>query len=123
MATVFDAFKTETFEYLELSRGIVYGNVITASRTVTGIFKERNGMTSTGGAEAETSSATAHVRPEDFEGLQASDLVGNGIRRQGVVYSIIGSTEGRNFENGNPEHWTLTLEWAADIQQTEDTTI
>lgn len=96
--------------YIDLARARVYGDLIKESKTIRGIFKVRSGMTTTNGAEASSSSATVHVHPEDFDGI--NDIVGNGIVYNGADYEITGITEGRNFDNNQVEHYTLTLERA-----------
>lgn len=107
MPTVFDVFREVDLTYLELQRGAVYGNLIKDTKNIVGIFKVRSGMNTTNGLEAKDSSATAHVHPEDFEDID--DIVGNGIRYDGVDYEIVGLTEGRNFATNEVEHYTLTL--------------
>lgn len=107
MATVFDVFREVDLTYLALNRARVYGNLIDQEKSIRGIFKVRGGMNTVNGLEAKDSSATAHVHPEDFESVDG--IVGNGIRYNGVDYEIVGLTEGRNFNNNEVEHYTLTL--------------
>lgn len=107
MATVFDVFREVDLTYLALNRARVYGNLIDQEKPIRGIFKVRGGMNTVNGLEAKDSSATAHVHPEDFESVDG--IVGNGIRYNGVDYEIVGLTEGRNFNNNEVEHYTLTL--------------
>lgn len=104
--TVFDVFKEVSYDYLVISRGTVYGNRITSTTPLTGVFKLRSGMTG-GDQELHTSSATLHVHPEDFSDFDK--IVGNGIKINGEYYQIEGITEGMNFQNGVTEHLTLTL--------------
>lgn len=110
MATVFDVFREVEMTYVNLARARVYGDLIKESKQIRGIFKVRSGMTTTNGAEASSSSATVHVHPEDFDGID--DIVGNGIVYDGADYEITGITEGRNFDTNEVEHYTLTLERA-----------
>lgn len=107
MATVFDVFKEVEYEYLEVSRGTVYGNRVTNSTPLRGVFKLRSGMTQ-GTRELATSAATIHAHPEDFTDIDA--IVGNGVAYDGETYRIAGITAGTNFDNGLTEHLTLTLE-------------
>lgn len=110
--TVFDAFKETTFTYLTISRGEVYGNRIVAEKPLRGIVKIREGMISQANQETRKSNSTVHVHPEDFFRLTREQVIGNGIRYGGADYSIIGVTEGRNFDTNQVEHLTLTLERA-----------
>lgn len=114
MTTVFDAFREVEMTYVDLARARVYGDLIKESKQIWGIFKVRSGMTTTNGAEASSSSATVHVHPEDFDGI--NEIVGNGIVYDGADYEIVGITEGRNFDNNQVEHYTLTLERANTAQ-------
>lgn len=110
MATVFDVFTEVGMNYLTVDSGAVYGDRVTSSRPIKGIFKTRAGQTQTNNMENLTSTATAHVHPEDFDDWIG--LVGNGISYNGTDYSIVGMTVGANFVTGKTEHLTLTLEVA-----------
>lgn len=110
--TVFDLFKEVEFDYLTISRGEVYGNRITADNKLMGVVKIREGMTTQNNQETRETNSMVHVHPEDFTGLACEDIVGNGIRYNDTDYSIIGVTEGRNFDTNEVEHLTLTLERA-----------
>lgn len=110
MTTVFDMFKEVPFIYLTISRGEVYGNRITDQKTLQGVVKIKEGMVSQGNQETRKSNSTAHVHPEDFADLTREQIIGNGISYCGADYSIIGVTEGRNFDTNKVEHLTLTLE-------------
>lgn len=106
--TVFDVFEEVPYQFLEVARGGVYGNRITAVHNATGVFKLRNEMVQVNNQELRQSAATLHVHPnESF--LTGSD-VGKGIRVEGQDYEIIGQTGGRNFDTGELEHYTLTLQ-------------
>ena len=112
--TVFDAFKQIEYTYLVVSRGEVYGNRVTEQTGYLGVFKLREGMTEAVNVENRTSSATLHVHPEDFmleEDETIDDyFVGDGVRVDGVDYSIVGVTGGKNFDTGVLEHYQLTLQ-------------
>lgn len=112
MITVFDMFSEVPFEYLTISRGEVYGNRIISQKTLHGIVKIKEGMISQSNQEIRKSNSTVHVHPEDFKGMSCEQIIGNGIRYGGADYSIIGVTEGRNFDTNEVEHLTLTLERA-----------
>lgn len=112
MTTVFDMFSEVPFEYLIISRGEVYGNRIISRRTLRGIVKVKEGMISQGNQETRKSNNTIHAHPEDFAGLTCEQIIGNGIRYNNADYSIIGVTEGRNFNTNEIEHLILTLERA-----------
>lgn len=107
MSTVFDVFREVPLTYLVLDRARIHGNIIVGTKDITGVFKVRSGMNTINGLEAKDSSATAHVHPQDFDSVD--DIVGNGIRYNGVDYEIVGLTEGRNFATNAVEHYTLTL--------------
>lgn len=107
MVTVFDVFKETNYDYLEIARGTVYGNRITSTTPLRGIFKLRSGMTQ-GVQEVNLSSATIHAHPEDFADYDS--IVGNGVKYDGIYYRISGITGGRNFADGKMEHLTFTLE-------------
>lgn len=112
MTTVFDVFREEAFVFLKISRGEVYGNRIVSQKKLRGIVKIREGMTTQVNREDRESNSTVHVHPEDFANLTREDIIGNGIRYGNADYSIVGMTEGRNFETNTVEHLTLTLESA-----------
>lgn len=118
-STVFDVFQVTPYEFLEISRGEVYGNTIVETFSATGVFKLRDGMTTNNNQEAYQSTATLHIRPsEPFVTSLNSVLVGHGIRYDGIEYDIIGATGGRNFDNNELEHYTLTLQ-VSEFQQDE----
>lgn len=110
--TLFDAFPQIKMEYQVVKEGI-YGRAVEHSKPVLGVFKERDGQVSVGNAEVATSAATAHLHPQDFE--PGEILTGNGLRVNGVDYRIIGQTVGRNFQTGEDEHITLTLERSTNV--------
>lgn len=108
MDTVFDVFEETPYQFLEISRGGVYGNVISETYSATGVFKLRNDMIQVNNQELRQSAATLHVHPtETF--LTGND-VGQGVRVEGQDYEIIGETAGRNFDTGELEHYTLSLQ-------------
>lgn len=108
MNTVFDVFDLSDYEFLEISRGGVYGNRITATHDAQGVFKLRNEMVQVNNQELRQSAATLHVRPD--ETFISAIAVGQGIRCQGQDYEIIGQTGGDNYDNGVREHYILTLQ-------------
>lgn len=118
MDTVFDLFEEVPYEFLEVSRGGVYGNRITASHSAHGVFKRRNDMIQSNNQELRQSAATLHIHPdEDF--ITSVD-VGQGIRCQGQDYEIIGQTGGDNYDTGEREHYTLTLQNTSYAEVVED---
>ena len=143
--TVFDAFPQIDYTYLVVSRGEVYGNRVISEIERRGIFKLRSGMTQASSQETRGSGATLHIHPDDKVALirftldhstldgrdvlaeddtdlaaSGDEIVGNGIRYASIDYSIIGMTEGRNFETNEIEHYTLTLERANYAGQNEN---
>lgn len=108
---VFDVFDLTDYEFLQLSRGEVYGNVIVSSTEASGVFKLRNGMVTTNNAESRISDATLHIRStEPFVSTLDGQLVGHGIRCGDQDYEIIGQTGGKNFHTGVMEHYRVTLQ-------------
>lgn len=110
MATVFDVFKEVQMDYLKIKQSTTYGDRIVDETPIKGIFKVRNGESQNYDMELKTSTATAHLHPEDFG--NPNELVGNGIRCNDQTYQIIGITGGANFATGQMEHLTATLEVA-----------
>lgn len=107
--TVFSVFKQTPYTFLKVTRGNVYGNQISEETELLGIFKNRAGNQEGTTTELTTSSATLHAHPEDFAG-DPSELIGQGIRHNGINYQIANVTAGTNFETGIVEHLTLTLQ-------------
>lgn len=115
MDTVFDVFEEVPYQFLKVSRGGVYGNRITATQDAYGIYKRRNDMVQVNNQELRQSAATLHIHPDEafIADITVDDkilLVGNGVRVEGVDYEIIGDTGGGNFDDGELEHYTLTLQ-------------
>lgn len=110
MATVFDVFTQVPYEFLEVSRGNVYGNRIVSRRALMGVFKLKSGMTANNGLEVTDSDATLHAHPEDFAGTPTSNLIGQGVMVNNTMYSIEGVSEGTNFDNGVVEHIYMRLQ-------------
>lgn len=108
--TVFDVFQEQSYTYLEIARGGVLGNTITKETDLMGIFKQRDNQETMQNIETPISSSTLHAHPEDFSDY--SVLVGNGVRVDGVDYEIMSMTIGRNFDTGDVEHLTFTLQRA-----------
>ena len=111
--TVFEAFEQIPYDFLEISSGDVYGNTILSTiNGLYGVFKLRSGMTSSNNQEVRQSASTLHAHIEDYEDVVMGDIVGNGVRVDGVNYRIMGVTLGTNFDTGINEHYTFTLERA-----------
>ncbi len=108
MSTVFDVFVNSPYTFLELKRGGVYGNTIENSYDAIGVFKLRTGMVTSNNQETRDSDATLHIKPDESF-LAVGSLVGHGIRAEGREFEIIGETGGRNFDNGELEHYRVTL--------------
>lgn len=125
MDTAFDVFDEQPYLFLVVSRGGVYGNRITASQSANGVFKRRNDMVQVNNQELRQSAATLHIHPdESFIDAITVDgkvqFVGHGVRVEGVDYEIVGDTGGRNFDDGQLEHYTLTLQYADYSEFTEE---
>jgi hypothetical protein len=108
--TVFDVFRETDYTYLKIERGKILGNVIVEEIPLKGIFKRRETQETMENMELYQSSATIHAHPEDFNNFD--ELVGNGIRVCGQTYEIMSMTVGTNFDTGDTEHITLTLQRA-----------
>lgn len=108
--TVFDVFQETPYTFLEISRGEILGNVIEKEIPLMGIFKQRESQETANNMELYISSATLHAHPEDFDDY--SNLIGQGIRVDGAEYEITNMTRGTNFDNGQIEHLTFTLQRA-----------
>jgi hypothetical protein len=106
--TVFDVNTLTPYIFLTVSRGGVYGNVINTTYLSEGVFKLRNEQVMVNNQEVRQSAATLHVRPE--ETFLSSSVVGQGITCMGQDYEIIGQTGGMNYDTGEMEHYTLTLQ-------------
>lgn len=106
--TVFDLFEEVPYNYLEISRGGVYGNRILSSTPAMGVFKLRNEQVMVNNQELRQSAATLHIRPS--EAFANDNMVGQGISQGGIDYVIIGQTGGFNFDTGELEHYRLTLQ-------------
>jgi hypothetical protein len=115
---VFDNFELTPYTFLEVTRGGVYGNRITATHSAEGVFKLRSEMVMVNNQEVRRSAATLHVKPD--ESFISSIAVGQGIRVEGQDYEIIGQTGGKNYEDGELEHYTLTLQNTDYSEYTED---
>lgn len=64
--TVFDVFDLQTYTYLEISRGGVTGNTITAEYPAVGVFKLRTGLVRNENSENVEQGATLHVKPSEI---------------------------------------------------------
>lgn len=117
MATVFDVFKEITYSYLTIIQSSVKGDVVAAETEYQGIFKEKGGSVQSNNMEALESTSTLHVHPEDFNIESCLELIGNGVTVNGQDYSIVGATTGTNFDNGEIEHYRLTLEKANFVHE------
>lgn len=118
--TVFDVFTQVPYDFLTIRRGNVYGNVITATRSLKGVFKLKSSMDRANGMELLDSDATLHAHPEDFASVNTNDLVGQGVRVNGQDYSIEGVSEGMNFNNGTLEHIYMRLQKAQFVEVGND---
>lgn len=116
----FDVFKCQAYEYLEIARGNIRGNVVKSRRTLLGIFKDRDGMEKSGNVETYKADARIHIKPEDFPGLSPKQLIGNGIGINGQTYSIDNASSGTNFETGEIEHYRLDLNLAQFVEVNND---
>lgn len=116
MATVFDLFKETEYAFVPLNRGTVFGNIQdenAETKTFKGVFKLRRGMSRTGvNLElTDTKIPILHAHPEDYSGENGYEAeIGDGIVVDGVQYEITKISQGKNFDNGEIEHLTFTLQ-------------
>ena len=112
MDTVFDLFQEIDYDFLEVARGGIAGNTVVKHEGLRGVFKLRAGTSDSPVSDMEIRNSTAslHAHPEDFENLD--NLVGNGVRVNGVDYEITSMTGGMNFDTGIMEHLTFNLQRA-----------
>lgn len=106
--TVFDLFEEVPYNYLEISRGGVYGNRILSITPAVGVFKLRNEQVMVNNQELRQSAATLHIKPS--EAFSNGNMVGNGVSVDGIDYEVIGQTGGYNYDTGELEHHRLTLQ-------------
>lgn len=116
MIDVFKAFPKaiQTYTFLELNQGGVFGNTVKARYDFGGILKERKGMGVNNNMELKESTSTLHIRPtEPFIASVNGDMVGHGIvaTKNGATetYRIVGQPEGFNFDSGSNEFFYVTL--------------
>lgn len=110
--SVFDAFPeaVREYEFLQISRGTIVGDVISSITKANGIFKFKTGVQVAESQENRQSTSTLHIMPtESFITLNKGNLVGHGVRIDGNDYMIEGQTGGDNFANMVHEHITLIL--------------
>lgn len=119
--TVFDVFDEVSYQCLVVSRGGVYGNIITASYSAVGVADIDGGMVTANNQETHQSDSLLYIYPdESFMPENPKDLVGNGIRIDDNDYEIIGFGIGRNQDEGVIEHYELTLQAADYSDYTEE---
>lgn len=117
--SVFDVFEEVNYQYLVISRGGVYGNIITATNDATGVADIDGGMVTSNNQETHQSDSLLYIHPnESFLPSNPKDFVGQGIRIDGNDYEIIGFGVGRNQDEGLIEHYELTLQ-SADYSEYE----
>lgn len=115
MDTIFDHFEVTPYTFLVISRGEVYGNVILDTIEAEGVFKLRNGQVTVNNQESVQSDATLHIKPS--ESFATVDMVGQGIRKDGLDYEIVGQTGGFNFDTNVLEHYRLTLQRSDFVEE------
>lgn len=117
---VFDVFEEVSYQYLEISRGGVYGNRITGMHNAIGVADLDGGMVTSNNQETHQSDSLLYIHPsESFLPDNPKEFVGNGIRIDGNDYEVIGYGIGRNQDEGVIEHYELTLQSADYSDYTE----
>lgn len=107
---VFDVFDLTSYTFHQLSRGGITGNSVVGSYQALGVFKLRSGLVTNANSENLESGATLHVKPtESFVEALNGKLIGHGITCQDRDYEIVGSTGGKDYHEGDLEHYRLTL--------------
>lgn len=111
--SVFEVFDEVDYQYLEISRGGVYGNRIATTHEATGVADIDGGMVTSNNQETHQSDSLLYIHPtESFQPTNPKDFVGQGIRIGDNDYEIIGFGIGRNQDEGVIEHYELTLQSA-----------
>lgn len=117
---VFDVFDEVDYQYLEISRGGVYGNRIVNTHEATGVADLDGGMVTGNNQETHQSDSLLYIHPDEtFVPTNPKDFVGQGIHIGGNDYEIIGYGVGKNQDDGILEHYELTLQ-AADFSDDEE---
>ena len=110
---VFSVFDEVDYQYLEISRGGVYGNRIIGIHDATGVADIDGGMVTSNNQETHQSDSLLYIHPdESFMPDNPKSFVGNGIRIDANDYEIIGFGVGKNQDDGEIEHYELTLQSA-----------
>lgn len=118
--SVFDVFDEVEYQYLAITRGGVYGNVITNTYNAVGVADIDGGMVTSNNQETHQSDSLLYIYPEEsFLPTNPKQLIGNGVRIDGNDYEIIGFGTGKNQDTGEIEHYELTLQ-AADYSEYAD---
>lgn len=118
--TVFGVFKLTNYTFLQIDRGTVQGNLIVDEYDAEGVFKFRNQIVTNENAEAKQANATLHIKPDEtFLEENSNNLIGHGVRVDGLTYQIISQTGGMNFETGEMEHYTVILQ-ESDFVEPDD---
>lgn len=117
--TVFDVFPEVAYEYLNISRGGVYGNTILSSTDASGVVDIEGDIVSVGNQESRQANSLLYIHPTESFITNPKLLVGNGIRVLGNEYDIVGYGVGRNQETQEVEHFELTLNAADFADYTE----
>lgn len=111
--TVFDVMNSVSFTHYSPVRGGVHGFSLGAGVDSTGVFKYRKGANLPAEAEAANGQPSLHVRPIDEWVSGNKSVMGDVVLIDEQYYEVIGQTEGRNFDSGETEHYTLTLQEVA----------
>lgn len=118
---VFDLFDEVDYQYLVISRGGVYGNRITGTHDAVGVADIDGGMVTSNNQETHQSDSLLYIHPDEtFMPSNPKQFVGNGIRIDANDYEIIGFGVGKNQDEGDIEHYELTLQAADYSQFTEE---
>ena len=117
---VFDVMDEVSYQYLEISRGGVYGNRIVGTHNATGVADLDGGMVTSNNQETHESNSLLYIHPtETFLPTNPKDFIGQGVRIDGNDYESIGYGAGRNQDDGTIEHYELTLQSADYAEYTE----
>lgn len=118
--TVFDTFKTIDYTFIQVEP-ITGGYKSVKEYSANGVIKFRDGKVNTGKQESLEIQTTLHIRPTEpfIDAVGGIELVGHFVRVDGVEYRIKAVTTGRNFDNGQVEHYRASLEkanlWQSDL--------
>lgn len=111
---IFTLFSNTSYTFLRIE-STDEGNVVVEEYPANGVFKMRDGMVQIDnleqhGGAALSVNASIHIKSdESFLSDIDNELVGNGVRVDGVDYRIEAAVEGRDYDTGELEFYRASL--------------